>query len=122
MANLREAIDQSLVAMIEATKNLKGRELADFEDALPPAHVCKAIITDTDTDEAGFWYNAQRDWQRRQRRVLDSLEQPTRELALAGEMPSWMAEPWAKFIVLEWSHKLGWAVERAEEWLTTTHG
>ena len=122
MANLKDAIDQDLVAMLEATKHLSGRELEEAREALPPTEVCDAILSDVDTDEAAFWYNTQRDWQRRARAVLGKLEPPTREMALADELPSWLVEKWAKFIVLEWSHKLGWAVERAEEWLETTAG
>jgi hypothetical protein len=122
MANIRDAVDEQLVTMIVMSQQLSGRELAEAEDALPPKHVRNAILTDTDTDDAGFWYNEQRDWQRRQRRVLEALEPPTREMALAGELPIWMAEEWAKFITFEWSHRLGWAVERAEEWLAKTSG
>lgn len=120
MGNLKDAIDQDLVTMIRISETLSGDILAEAQDALPPAHVCRAIMTDTDTDEAAFWYNDQRDWQRRARRVLEQLEPPTRAMALADELPSWMGQKWAKFIVLDWSHKLGWAVERAEEWLETT--
>lgn len=122
MGNLKDAIDQYLVTLIVMSQQLSGKELEDARDALPPANVCHAILTDTDTEDAAFWYNDQRDWQRRQRRILEELEQPTREMALAGELPDWMGEKWAKFIVLEWSHKLGWAVERAEEWLAKTSG
>ena len=120
MGNLKDAIDQDLVTMLVMSQQLSGRELDEAKEALPPDHVCRAILTDTDTDEAAFWYNEQRDWQRRAKNVLMRLEPPTRAMALADELPSWMAENWAKFIVLEWSHKLGWAVERAEEWLETT--
>ena len=120
MGNLRDAIDQDLVAMLIASKDMKGRELDDLMEAMPPEQVRKAILTDTDTDEAAFWYNEQRDWQRRAKQVIQRLEPPTREMALADELPSWMGETWAKFLFLEWSHRLGWAVEQAEEWLATT--
>lgn len=122
MGNLRDAVGSDLVTMLVMAQQLSGRERGDADDALPPEAVRLAVLSNEDTDDAIVWYNDQRDWQVRQRAVIEQLEMPSREMALVGELPSWMAEPWAKFIMFEWSHRLGWAVEQAEEWLAKTTG
>jgi hypothetical protein len=119
MSNLREAMgEEAVTQIIEAgSRAYDNPEIREF---LPPLSIRRALVEDLDTDETVDWYNKQRGLQARAAAVKQHLEQPTRTMALAGELPDWMGKRWAEILFSDWGIGLERAVEEAEEWLRKT--
>lgn len=126
---LKDAIPPEIQMLIIQNHKLRDKELAAV---LPPEPIQNALLVElgcikspvkpSDEPNAPEWLAAQRDYQTRASTVWEALsrvEPLTEETAKSGQIPAWAFHSWATTLQLEWSHLLGQAVEKAEEYLAS---
>lgn len=126
---LKDAIPQEIQMLVIQNHKLRDKELAAV---LPPEPIQHALLVElgcvrspvkpSDEPQVAEWLTTQRDYQTRASRIWEALsaaEPLNEDLAKKGEIPAWAFHSWATTLQLDWSHLLGQAVERAEEYLAS---
>lgn len=126
-------LPEEIVALVLSIGTDPDYDTTDPEIAavLPSPEVIAAVLAANghraaspvqDIDQALAWMDEQALWQTRATKVEAELQRRfpfQKDQALKGEIPAWMAEPWAVRLIYKWSDDLADAVESAEQFLSS---